>query len=68
MAKKPQNSGKIWENSEIKNLKKLADQNTPTRLIAYELDRAKAAIYNKAQELGISLHPTNKSPYNRRKK
>lgn len=47
---------------------KLANGNTPTGLIAYELKRSKAAVYSKASDEDISLHPTNKSPYNRRKK
>ena len=29
---------------------KLADGNTPTRLIAYKLERSVAAVYNKASE------------------
>lgn len=62
-----QNSGKEWSAADLKKLEKLADGNTPTGLIAYELKRSKAAIYSKASDEDISLHPTNKSPYNRRK-
>lgn len=63
-----QNSGKEWSSADLKKLEKLADGNTPTGLIAYHLKRSESAIYSKASEQNISLHPTNKSPYNRRKK
>ncbi len=61
-------SGKEWSSADLKKLEKLANGNTPTGLIAYELKRSKAAVYSKASDEDISLHPTNKSPYNRRKK
>ncbi|MEJ7679202.1 MAG: hypothetical protein WKG06_15375 [Segetibacter sp.] len=63
-----ENSGKEWSVADLKKLEKLANGNTPTGLIAYELKRSKAAVYSKASDEDISLHPTNKSPYNRRKK
>lgn len=63
-----QNSGKKWSDADLKKLEKLADGNTPTGLIAYHLKRSEPAIYSKASEENISLHPTNKSPYNRTKK
>ena len=63
-----QNSGKKWSDADLKKLEKLANGNTPTGLIAYQLKRSQAAIYSKASEENISLHPTNKSPYNRRDK
>lgn len=63
-----QNLGKEWSSTDLKKLVKLADGNTPTRLIAYELKRSVDAVYSKASAESISLHPTNQSPYNRRKK
>ena len=66
MAKTPKNQGKLWTPAHVAKLEKLADGNTPTRLIAWELDRSVDSIYNKASQEGISLHPTNQSPYNRR--
>jgi len=63
-----ENSGKEWSAADLKKLEKLANGNTPTGLIAYELKRSKAAVYSKASDENISLHPTNKSPYDRRKK
>jgi hypothetical protein len=43
----------------------LARQNTPTRVIGLKLGRSEAAVYARASQLGISLKPTNQSPYNR---
>ncbi|HWV55472.1 hypothetical protein [Pseudorhodoplanes sp.] len=56
-----------WETAEVKELRALAKQNTPTRVISMKLERPPAAIRSKAQREGISLRPTNRSPYNRRK-
>lgn len=67
MKKANKNSGKEWTSADIAKLEKLADKNTPTGLIAYELGRTKDAIYKKASDEGIQLKPTNQSPYNRRK-
>lgn len=67
MAKTPKNQGKEWSDADIKKLEKLADQNTPTGLIAWQLGRSEAAVYTKASDEDISLKPTNQSPYNRRK-
>jgi hypothetical protein len=56
-----------WEASEIRELKALARGNTPTGVISMKLRRPPAAIRSKAQREGISLSPTNRSPYNRRR-
>ena len=68
MAKKPTNQGKRWTSADESKLRKLAKGNTPTPLMAYELDRTEAGVRGKASEMNLSLKPTNKSPYNRRKK
>jgi hypothetical protein len=67
MAKYNRNSGKPWTNTEVSKLKTLAKGNTPTGVISIKIGRTPDAIYTKASEKGISLHPTNKSPYNRKK-
>ncbi len=67
MAKTPKNHGKDWSSGDVGKLKKLANGNTPTGLMAYELGRTKDAVQSKASEENISLKPTNRSPYNRRK-
>jgi hypothetical protein len=67
MAKTPANSGKAWTQSQINQVKQLAKQNTPTRVIGLKLERTPAAIYNIASENNISLKPVNQKPYNKRK-
>ncbi|NII56111.1 hypothetical protein [Luteibacter sp. SG786] len=67
MAKTPPNSGKPWTPANVKELKTLAAQNTPTRVAALKLGRTPAAVAGKASSEGISLKPTNQSPYNRQK-
>lgn len=68
MTKTPKNSGKPWTPIEVKQLAQEAKGNTPTRVIALHMGRTPDAIYTKASEEGISLKPTNQSPYNRQKK
>lgn len=62
------NSGKEWTKEDISKMKELAKGNTPTGVISLKLGRTKGAIYNKASQEDINLHPTNKFPYNRKKK
>ena len=66
MSKSTRNSGKQWSPSDISQLKQLARENTPTRVIGLKIGRTPGAVQTKASELGISLKPTNQSPYNRR--
>ena len=61
------NTGKHWTPAEEKQLKILAKENTPTRVIGLKLGRPVGGVQNKASELGVSLKPTNQSPYNRKK-
>jgi hypothetical protein len=68
MSKYLQNSGKKWDSADVKELKKLSKENTPTRVIGLKLGRSENAIQSKASQENISLKPTNQSPYNRRKK
>jgi hypothetical protein len=67
MAKYNRNVGKVWKPSEVTMLRKLAKQNTPTRVIGLKLGRTVAGVRAKAAQKGISLKPPNRSPYNRRK-
>ena len=57
-----------WTPQEVRELRSLARGNTPTGVISLKLQRPPAAIRSKAQREGISLKPTNRSPYNRRKR
>ena len=68
MTKSTRNTGKNWTKGEISQLRSLARQNTPTRVIGLKLGRTENSIRSKASDNGISLKPTNQSPYNRRKK
>jgi hypothetical protein len=67
MSKSTRNTGKNWASTDDSQLRKLANQNTPTRVIGLKLGRTPAAVYSRASEKGISLAPTNQSPYNRKK-
>lgn len=66
MAKTPKNQGKTWTQDDIEKLQKLADKNTPTGLIAYQLGRSEGSINSKANQENISLKPTNQSPYDKK--
>jgi hypothetical protein len=59
------NAGKPWTPAEVKTLKQLANDNTPTRVIGLKLGRPVGGVQAKASEKKISLAPTNQSPYNR---
>jgi hypothetical protein len=63
-----QHSRDPWEPTEVRELRSLAKGNTPTGVISLKLRRPIAAIRSKAQREGISLRPTNRSPYTRRKR
>ncbi|QTN19191.1 hypothetical protein HZ989_13340 [Brevundimonas sp. AJA228-03] len=67
MAKPPPNHNKQWTAAEVKQLQKLANGNTPTRIIALKMDRTPAAIQSKASAEDISLKPANQSPYGTQK-
>lgn len=68
MAKTPVNHGKPWTKDDVKELKQLAKENTPTRVAALKLGRTPDAVADKASEEGISLKPTNRSPYGTNKR
>ena len=68
MSNKPANHGKPWTEDQVHKLEKLAEDNTPTRVMGLKLGRTEGSIRSKASEEDISLKPTNQSPYNRRKK
>lgn len=68
MAKTPPNHGQGWTDQDVRQLKDLAKQNTPTRVMGLKLGRTEDAVRQKAAENRVSLKPTNQSPYTRRKK
>jgi hypothetical protein len=59
--------GEPWTPADVRTLKALAKDNTPTGVISLKLERPPSAIRSKAQREGISLGPANRSPYTRRK-
>lgn len=63
MAKEPPNSGKPWSPKDVSTIKDLARGNTPTRVIGLKMGRTENAVQSKASDLGVSLKPTNQSPY-----
>lgn len=64
----PKNSGKAWSQQDVKSLQQLAKGNTPTRVAALKLGRTPDAVQSQASKQGISLKPTNQSPYGTAKK
>jgi hypothetical protein len=60
--------GKVWTPKEQARLRELAAGNTPTRLVALKLNRTEDGVRAKAQELDLSLKPTNQSPYGPRRR
>jgi hypothetical protein len=67
MSKSNRNSGKPWTPADRRQLRKLAKENTPTRVAGLKLGRTPAAVQSQASKQGTSLKPPNQSPYNRRK-
>jgi len=61
------NGGKRWTPEDVQKLEKLADGNTPTRVIGLKLGRSENSVQSKASDEKISFKPTNQSPYNRKK-
>jgi hypothetical protein len=62
------NTGKRWTPTQLRRLRQLASQNTPTRIIGLKLGRTENAVRTKASEKGVSLRLNNQSSYYRRKK
>jgi hypothetical protein len=67
MAKQPPNHGKPWTPADNRQLRQLAAENTPTRVVGLKMGRTPDAVYGHASAEGVSLKPTNQSPYNRQK-
>jgi hypothetical protein len=63
MSKSTRNSGKAWTSQSKQQLRQLAAQNTPTRVIGLKLGRTPASIYTQAAKQNTSLEPPNQRPY-----
>jgi hypothetical protein len=66
MSKSTRNTGTRWTQTQVATLRQLARENTPTRVIGLKLGRTPEAVQGKASDKGISLKPTNQSPYGRK--
>lgn len=66
MSKKPANHGQPITSATVRQIETLANQNTPTRVIALKVGRTEDSVRNIASANDISLKPTNQSPYNRK--
>ena len=66
--KKPTNHGAPWTPAANKELKQLAAGNTPTRVIGLKMGRTPGSVAGHASDIGVSLKPTNQSPYGTKKK
>ena len=67
MAKKPKNHRQPWTRSDDQLLKKLIQENTPTRVMGLKLERTPAAVQQHANDLGLSTKPVNQRPNKGRK-
>jgi len=66
MAKKAANHGKAWTPQQDQQMRQLARDNTPTRVMGLKLGRSEDAVRSRAAQKNVSLKPTNQSPYSRR--
>ncbi|RYZ15048.1 MAG: hypothetical protein EON61_01315 [Alphaproteobacteria bacterium] len=57
-----------WTAANVRELKSLIKENTPTRVIGLKLGRTETSIRDKVGELGLSLKPANQSPRTPKKK
>jgi CopG antitoxin of type II toxin-antitoxin system len=62
------NTDKRWTPTQLRQLRQLARENTPARVIGLKLGRTESAVRTKASEKGVSLKLKNQPSYYRRKK
>lgn len=62
------NNNKNWSAGDVRTLRQLAREHTPTRVIGLKLGRTEISVRGKAQREGISLRPANRAPYARRRR
>ncbi len=63
MTKKPPNAGTPWTPAQNAQLRREAAGNTPTRVIGLHMGRTQDSVRSHASDIGVSLKPTNRSPY-----
>jgi hypothetical protein len=67
VAKANRNSGKPWTAEDLRAIKRMVREDTPTRVMSTTLGRTEAAIYVKASQEGISLRRASNRGNGRRK-
>ena len=67
MVKKLENHRQPWTAGQVRELRNLAKENTPTRVMGLKLGRTPEAVQTRANAEGISLKPTNQRPNKRGK-
>ena len=65
MAKPPKNARNEWLPADIKLIRQLVKQSTPSSGIAKMLGRSMSSLYNRASIEGISLKPSAKKSVRR---
>jgi hypothetical protein len=67
MPKYTRNTGRPITSGVVQQVRQLAGQNTPTRVIGLKTGRTENSVRHIASTNGISLKPTNQSPYGTKK-
>ena len=62
MTRTPSHHGKDWTQKDDALLRRLAVENTPTRVMGLKLGRTPASVQQRASQIGQSLRPTNQRP------
>jgi hypothetical protein len=68
MAKSTRNSGKPITTAVVQQVRQLARENTPARVIGLKVGRSENSVRSIASQNNISLKPTNQSPYGTKKR
>lgn len=68
MSKSTRNTGKPITTSDVRQVRELAQHNTPTRVIGLKIGRTENSVRGIASNNNISLKPTNQSPYGTKKR
>lgn len=62
------NTGKAWEQQDVRQLRQLVRENAPASVIGLKLGRTPRAVQTKASKEGVSMKPASKAPHKRKKR
>ena len=62
MAKRPSKHGRDWSTSDLKSLRQLKRENTPTRIAALQLGRTPGAVHQKSKRRGYLSKAIKSAP------